>query len=154
MADSPTIKFSWLQYNVSDIESLMAAHPSMDSFVFGYLFPESGDALQLVAYVHLSEVNKYDPHYDVLSVYADEPALSVNGPIQLCDNVLAVEDMRKELVDAHGVKADYIIFAPIINAANYVYYQLQAYQNGVGGAKPRRLHEGDDFNTNPSPPAI
>lgn len=152
MADSPTIQFSWLQYDVAEIEQLIAANPGIDSFVFTYFFSGTSEAFGLASYIHLSEPDIYDKNYTMLPVYTDEEPMEFSGPVQLCDNVLPISNMENAIVNAKNEKADFLLFCPAMNDNGYIYYIVMPYQNAPQG-KPHRLHGGNDEDTNPSPPA-
>ncbi len=154
MADSPTLSFSWLTYDVSKVEELIAANPSIDKFVFASYFAEGGTSIQLVAYAHTSDSpGAYIEGYDVLDVFKEEKPLVATGPVMMCDNVLSIEKMNNVITSAEGMKADYLVFSPAVNPDNYLYYTVFAYQNQLGSRKPKWVHGGNDEDTNPSPPA-
>jgi hypothetical protein len=155
MNGSPTITFASLMYDVSTIENRIVNTPNIDEFVFAFYFPENGDALQLVSYVHIGQpANKYIPEYDILDVDAEGQPLTAAGPFKMCDNIVSAAAMQVLISGVGGVKPDFLVFSPAINETGHIFYQITAYQNSVGSGKPHKLKGGGAVDSNPSPPAI
>ncbi|WP_419701716.1 hypothetical protein [Mucilaginibacter sp. NFX135] len=156
MEDIQTLKFYWLKYEISAIQTLINNSPGIDCFVFSYFFANTTDEstpLQLISYAHISPANQYSSYYDTLAIY-DYSALDLAGPLIMSNNVISLADMLLLIntPDPDGDKPDYLVFKPDTNDSRHVYYNVDRYKRtGTGD-----VHQPDPtapINTNPSPPA-
>jgi hypothetical protein len=157
MKDIQTLKFYWLKYEISAIQTLINNSPGIDSFVFSYYFPETtneGKAMQLVAYAYMVPANQYSSNFDILSAYKSN-ALELSGPFIMSNNIISVADMLLLIntPDAAGDKPDYLIFIPNISDGNHIYYDVKRYKRADIGDVELKSQSADPINTNPSPPA-
>jgi hypothetical protein len=156
------LKIYYSEYQVVDIEDMIAVSPGIDNFVFSSYYSGSENsefAPQLIAYAHITDGggSSYNPDYDVLSVH-DHKHAEVSCPAMLCNNFITLQNMLKLIntEDSHGHKPDYLVFVPEINAATQVYYNIKLYKKKEGKDVqiPLPPKGNDDPSiTNPSPPA-
>jgi len=146
MSNTPTLSFSSLRYNVSEITQLVANTPGIESFCFCYFFPGGTDSIGLVAYAYIEQTDSYNPDYDTLDV-DETDVLTINGPIVMTNNVISIEDVQNLIVNA--LPDDYLLFIPTVNADNDIFYHIKFCQGTPDG----RVRGGGGDDTNPSPPA-
>jgi hypothetical protein len=158
MEETQTLKFYWLKYEISAIQTLINNSPGIDCFVFSYFFANTDDQntpLQLISYAHISPANQYSSYYDTLDIY-DQSALDLAGPLIMSNNVISLADMELLIntPDPVGDKPDYLVFKPDTNDSRHVYYDVDRYKRASeGDIKLPGSVILDPINTNPSPPA-
>jgi len=153
MSDSPTLSFACLQYDVSDIDTLITKLADIQNFVFCYYFSPASTAIGLVVWAHSGGADPvYIEDYDIPTVYGSD-VLAVPGPVQLCNNSLSIGDMQNLINPKNGLRPDYLVFIPKIDNEGYIYYNINGHSNDSGDGRGHGVHDGDGFNTNPSPPA-
>jgi hypothetical protein len=154
----PSLKFAWLQYEVIDIQTMLAKYPSLEYFVFPYYLPETAaedktGALQLLSYAYTG--NAYAAEVFTLPVYKDN-ALKLSGPVIMSNNTVSKANILKAIApDDHGVTPDYLVMIPEISAGNYISYRFRRHVRIPNAPDPVLEMPGNDepIETNPSPPA-
>lgn len=148
-----TLKFSWLEYPVSDIDRWMS-QIGLDCFVFNFFFPATADPerpIHLCCFAHKivggqsSFLNPDNP--DILTPYRYN-ALLLNGPVRMAANLVSVASMNI-LLPGGNSKKDHLLFVPALNNQNQVYYTITGFQRTDHGD----IFDDQSIDTNPSPPA-
>jgi hypothetical protein len=157
MKDMQTLKFYWLKYEISAIQTLINNSPGIDNFVFSYYLPDTTNIskpIQLVAYAYMSPANQYSSNYDILSAYNNN-ALELSGPLIMSNNIISLADMLL-LINPPGPAGDnpdYLVFIPNISDGNHIYYDIKRYKRIDIGDIELVSENVVPTNTNPSPPA-
>lgn len=157
MKDIQTLKFYWLKYDISAIQTLINNSPGIDSFAFTYYLPETNDEskpIQLVSYAYMVPQNEYSARFDILTSYKNN-AVELSGPLIMSNNIISIADMLLLIntPDTVGDKPDYLIFTPNISEGKHIYYDVKRYKRiDTGDVEMEQLNT-EPIITNPSPPA-
>lgn len=148
-----TLNFHWLQYPATVFEAwLKNPMGPADAFVFAFYYPETSGhktQVQACAFAYSSKNNiYYNPNNpDILAPY-EKNVLELSGPLQFSVNEVSSSDLSSLLGPNTGAN-DFLLFEPVRDPYNRVYYNIQLVQQTANG----NVISGTPVSTNPSPPA-